>query len=137
MAAIERKTKRYLTDLTDQEWEHIAPLLPDAGAEVEGERTERVEPAVLHRARRMDSDLRIEGGHTLPETRPRASWGGSGALPGRLGSAVQDRAQEPTWWRMSCIRRLLSASLMDIYAQHCQPGPKRQVEYADELGIGR
>jgi putative transposase len=28
MAAIERKTKRYPTDLTDQEWERIAPLLP-------------------------------------------------------------------------------------------------------------
>ncbi|HXF53135.1 MAG TPA: IS5 family transposase [Hyphomicrobiaceae bacterium] len=28
MAAIERKTKRYPTDLTDEEWGHIAPLLP-------------------------------------------------------------------------------------------------------------
>lgn len=28
MAAIERKTKRYPTDLTDAEWERIAPLLP-------------------------------------------------------------------------------------------------------------
>src|SRR3546814_4870649 len=28
MAAIERKTKRYPTDLTDTEWERIAPLLP-------------------------------------------------------------------------------------------------------------
>ena len=28
MAAIERKTKRYPTDLSDEEWEHIAPLLP-------------------------------------------------------------------------------------------------------------
>ena len=28
MAAIERKTKRYPTDLTDEEWERIAPLLP-------------------------------------------------------------------------------------------------------------
>lgn len=28
MAAIERKTKRYPTDLTDEEWTRIAPLLP-------------------------------------------------------------------------------------------------------------
>lgn len=28
MAAIERKTKRYPTDLTDEEWGQIAPLLP-------------------------------------------------------------------------------------------------------------
>ena len=28
MAAIERKTKRYPTDLTDEEWQRIAPLLP-------------------------------------------------------------------------------------------------------------
>jgi transposase len=28
MAAIERKTKRYPTDLSDEEWERIAPLLP-------------------------------------------------------------------------------------------------------------
>ena len=29
MATIERKTKRYPTDLTDEEWERIAPLLPE------------------------------------------------------------------------------------------------------------
>jgi hypothetical protein len=28
MAAIERKTKRYLTDLTDEEWARIEALLP-------------------------------------------------------------------------------------------------------------
>lgn len=28
MANIERRTKRYPTDLTDEEWERIAPLLP-------------------------------------------------------------------------------------------------------------
>jgi putative transposase len=28
MANIARKTKRYPTDLTDEEWEHIEPLLP-------------------------------------------------------------------------------------------------------------
>jgi len=28
VAAIERKTKRYPTDLTDEEWARIAPLLP-------------------------------------------------------------------------------------------------------------
>jgi transposase len=30
MAKIERKAKRYPTDLTDEEWSKIAPLLPDA-----------------------------------------------------------------------------------------------------------
>jgi hypothetical protein len=30
MARIERQTKRYPTDLTDKEWERIAPLLPGA-----------------------------------------------------------------------------------------------------------
>jgi hypothetical protein len=28
MAKIEKKTRRYPTDLTDEEWSHIAPLLP-------------------------------------------------------------------------------------------------------------
>lgn len=28
IAAIEKKTKRYPTDLTDAEWEHVRPLLP-------------------------------------------------------------------------------------------------------------
>ena len=28
MAAIERKTKRYPTDLTDEEWARIVPVLP-------------------------------------------------------------------------------------------------------------
>jgi len=28
MAEIERKTKRYPTDLTDEEWARVAPLLP-------------------------------------------------------------------------------------------------------------
>jgi transposase len=28
MAAIERRTKRYPSDLTDAEWARIAPLLP-------------------------------------------------------------------------------------------------------------
>lgn len=30
MATIERKTKRYPTDLTDEEWARIAPMLPQA-----------------------------------------------------------------------------------------------------------
>ncbi|HEY0106293.1 MAG TPA: IS5/IS1182 family transposase, partial [Rhizomicrobium sp.] len=28
MARIEKKTKRYPTDLTDEEWQRISPLLP-------------------------------------------------------------------------------------------------------------
>ena len=31
MAAIEKRTKRYPTDLTDGEWERIDPLLPRPG----------------------------------------------------------------------------------------------------------
>jgi transposase len=31
MAAIEKKTRRYPTDLTDDEWSQVAPLLPRAG----------------------------------------------------------------------------------------------------------
>ncbi|WP_215755363.1 transposase, partial [Acetobacter sp. P5B1] len=30
MAGITRKTKRYPSDLTDEEWERIAPLMPPA-----------------------------------------------------------------------------------------------------------
>ncbi|WP_145995992.1 transposase, partial [Acetobacter aceti] len=30
MADITRRTKRYPSDLTDEEWEHIAPLMPPA-----------------------------------------------------------------------------------------------------------
>jgi len=29
MAEIARKTKRYPTDLTDEEWERVAPLMPE------------------------------------------------------------------------------------------------------------
>ena len=31
MAKIARKTKRYPSDLTDEEWERIAPLMPKPG----------------------------------------------------------------------------------------------------------
>ena len=31
MAAIEKKTRRYPTDLTDEEWSQVEPLLPKAG----------------------------------------------------------------------------------------------------------
>jgi len=31
MAEIARKTKRYPSDLTDEEWERIAPLMPKPG----------------------------------------------------------------------------------------------------------
>jgi transposase len=31
MARIARKTKRYPSDLTDEEWERIAPLMPKPG----------------------------------------------------------------------------------------------------------
>ena len=31
MAKIARKTKRYPSDLTDEEWEQIAPLMPKPG----------------------------------------------------------------------------------------------------------
>ena len=32
MAKIAKKTKRYPSDLTDEEWEAIAPLMPQPGA---------------------------------------------------------------------------------------------------------
>ena len=31
IATVERKTKRYPSDLTDEEWERIAPLMPAPG----------------------------------------------------------------------------------------------------------
>ena len=31
MAQIARKTKRYPSDLTDEEWEQVAPLMPEPG----------------------------------------------------------------------------------------------------------
>jgi transposase len=31
MARITRKTKRYPSDLTEEEWERIAPLMPEPG----------------------------------------------------------------------------------------------------------
>jgi putative transposase len=33
MADIEKKTKRYPTDLTDEEWERITPFLPNRRVE--------------------------------------------------------------------------------------------------------
>jgi putative transposase len=40
MARIERQTKRYPTDLTEEEWERIAPLLPGASAAGRPRRTD-------------------------------------------------------------------------------------------------
>ena len=49
MAEIERKTKRYPTDLTDEEWERIEPFLPGASkigrrVETDGPRRRASEP---------------------------------------------------------------------------------------------
>ena len=56
MAKIAKKTKRYPSDLTDEEWVVIAPLMP---------KLEQI-PITLHRSRRRRSSWRtLEGDRNL------------------------------------------------------------------------
>ena len=84
MADIARKTKRYPTDLTDEEWERIKPLLPKPP----------------RRGRKVSVDLR----EMLNAIRYMArSGGGWRMLPTNFGPW-----QTVYWWFRRFVRRICS-----------------------------
>jgi putative transposase len=90
MAKIERKTKRYPTDLTDEEWLRIEPLLPPCGAT----------------GRKRSVDLR----EILNAIRYMArSGGGWRMLPNDFPPW-----QTVYWWFRCFVRRLLFRTIHDV-----------------------
>jgi putative transposase len=90
MAEIARKTKRYPTDLTDEEWQRIEPLLP----------------GVPRRGRKPKSDLR----EVLNAIRYMArSGGGWRMLPIHFGPW-----QTIYWWFRRFARLLLFRTIHDV-----------------------
>jgi putative transposase len=90
MARIERKTKRYPTDLTDEEWLRIEPLLPPCGAT----------------GRKRSVDLR----EILNAIRYMArSGGGWRMLPNDFPPW-----QTVYWWFRCFVRRLLFRAIHDV-----------------------
>ena len=90
MADIARKTKRYPSDLTDAEWERIAPLMP--------------KPA--RRGRKPRVDFR----EVLNAIRYMArSAGGRRMLPSEFGPW-----QTVYWWSRRFVRRLLFRTIHDV-----------------------
>ena len=90
MAEIAKKTKRYPTDLTDEEWERIRPLLPKAP----------------RRGRKPKTDMR----EVMNAIRYMArSGGGSRMLPKEFGPW-----QTIYWWFRRFVRRLLFRTIHDV-----------------------
>jgi transposase len=90
MAEIARKTKRYPTDLTDEEWERIQPLLPKPP----------------RRGRKLSVDLR----EILNAIRYMArSGGGWRMLPTNFGPW-----QTVYWWFRRFVRLLLFRTIHDV-----------------------
>ena len=90
MAEIARRTKRYPTDLTDEEWERIKPLLPKAPK----------------RGRKISVDLR----EMLNAIRYMArSGGGWRMLPTNFGPW-----QTVYWWFRRFVRRMLFQTIHDV-----------------------
>src|SRR6476620_6653676 len=90
MAGIERRTKRYPSDLTNEEWDRIAPLLPK----------------VARRGRRPSVDLREIWNAIRYMAR---SGGGWRMLP-------QDFPPWQTvyWWFRRFVRLMLSGAIHDV-----------------------
>jgi transposase len=90
MADIARKTKRYPTDLTDEEWARIQPLLPKPPK----------------RGRKVSVDLR----EMLNAIRYMArSGGGWRMLPTNFGPW-----QTVYWWFRRFVRRMLFQTIHDV-----------------------
>lgn len=90
MADIEKKTKRYPTDLTDAEWERVRPFLPP----------------VAKRGRKPTADMR----EMLNAIRYMArSGGGWRMLPTNFGPW-----QTVYWWFRRFVRRLMFRTIHDI-----------------------
>jgi len=90
MAAIERKTKRYPTDLTDEEWGHIAPLLP----------------APPKRGRKPKVDLREVLNAIRYMTRTAGGW--------RMLPKDFPPWQTVYWWFRRFVRLMLFRTIHDI-----------------------
>ncbi len=90
MANIERRTKRYPTDLTDEEWERIAPLLPRPPK----------------RGRKPEVDLR----EVLNAIRYMARSGGGW----RMLSKDFPPWQTAYWWFRRFVRLLLFRTIHDV-----------------------
>lgn len=90
VAAIERKLKRYPTDLTDEEWSHIAPLLP--------------KPA--KRGRRRTIDLREVMNAIRYLVRTGCGW--------RMLPVHFPPWQTVYWWFRRFVRLLLFRTIHDI-----------------------
>lgn len=90
MAAIERKTKRYPSDLTDKEWERIAPLLP--------------KPA--RRGRKPEVDLREVLNAIRYMTRSGGGW--------RMLPRDFPPWQTVYWWFRRFVRLMLFRTIHDI-----------------------
>src|SRR5580658_11041984 len=97
MAEIEKKTKRYPTDLTDEEWARIQPFLPGAAKS----------------GRPVETDLR----EVLNAIRYLArSGGGWRMLP-------KDFPPWPTvyWWFRRFVRRFLFQTIHDVALMPTSP----------------
>jgi putative transposase len=90
MAVIERKTKRYPTDLTDEEWQRIAPLLP--------------KPA--KRGRKRDVELREVLNAIRYMTRSGGGW--------RMLPKDFPPWQTVYWWFRRFVRLMLFRTIHDI-----------------------
>lgn len=102
LAAIERKTKRYPTDLTDEEWECIAPLLPKRSRRGRKPRVDMRE--VLNAIRYM---TRSGGGwRMLPKDFP--PW------------------QTVYWWFRRFVRLMLFRTIHDIALMMDREGAGRE-----------
>ena len=89
MAKIRRKLKRYPTDMTDEEWSVIAPLLPGPAKKGRPRKTECRE--VVNAIRYLFDGLRVE---MLPSDFP--------------------PSQTVYWWFRQFVRRLLFKTIHDI-----------------------
>jgi transposase len=90
MAAIARKTKRYPTDLTDEEWDRIKPLMPEP--------PKRGRPPVVD-LREMLNAIRYMA----------RSGGGWRMLPKEFGPW-----QTVYWWFRRFVRRMLFQTIHDV-----------------------
>ena len=90
MADIEKKTKRYPSDLTDEEWERIAPFLP--------------KPA--KRGRKPAVDLREVLNAIRYMARSSAGW--------RMLPKDFPPWQTVYWWFRRCVRLLLFRTIHDV-----------------------
>ena len=89
MAKIAKKTKRYPSDLTDEEWEAIAPLMPQPG----------------RRGRPREVEFREVINAVRYLVRSGCGWR---MLPAHFGLGVRSTAGSASWRGGSCSRRSMT-----------------------------